>query len=547
MGSATLRTDVLVVGAGPTGLMAANWLDRLGVDALAIDAKSGPTRESRALGVQARTMEIYRQLGVVDAVRERVVLATELRPGVGRRALGSVPLGRLGYALTPFPGLHILEQSANEEILAGRLAERGRPVLWDHAFASLSRTGPGDAAEEGPGVRVSVRGPDGPVAILARYVVAADGASSPVRESLGIGFRGRTNAHVFYVLDANGVTGSGSGINLRVSAEDFMLAFPMGPDGRGGRRYRLLGIVRDDGGAPSAGPAGHPTGFPAAGAGDTTVDEARARASLAEEFGFGYTDAQWFATYRVHHRVADVFRAGGVFLAGDAAHIHSPVGAQGMNTGLQDAHNLACKLADVLAGRMPEAYLDRYEAERRPVALRLVGTTDRAFSVITSTGRLARLVRTVVLPALWPVGLRVVPRSPAGGRLFGYLSQIRIHYWMTEGERRRADAARGPARWTRRGKVLGRRLPWVSAGEHGGADNHAALGDAAWQVHAYGPRAAAKGVEVAARHALPLRRFDAAPARNLPDGTVVVVRPDMFVAELHPPEPAGRHRRRRRG
>jgi hypothetical protein len=202
-----------------------------------------------------------------------------------------------------------------------------------------------------------------------------------------------------------------------------------------------------------------------------------------------------------------------------------------MNTGLQDAHNLACKLADVLAGRMPASYLDRYEAERRPVALRLVATTDRLFAAVTSGTALARFLRTRVLPVAWPAVIPLVPRSPAGGRLFGYLSQIRIHYWMSEGERRRADALRGPARWRRRGRVLGRRLPWIGA-VHPGEDNHAPLADATWQVHAYGPRAADLGAARAAEHRFPLHRFSATPSRGLPDGTVVIVRPDMFVATV---------------
>lgn len=514
MSTPLLRTEVLVVGAGPTGLMAGNWLEKLGVHSMVIDGKSGPTRESRALGIHSRTMEIYRQLGVVDRVLERAVLAAEVRPGIGSRPLEAIPLGRLGHRLTKYPGLHVLEQSANEEILAERLRDRGCPVWWNHAFVSL------DHRSDDGWVSVEAEGPAGRVRILARYVVGADGASSPVRRALGIDFKGATSAQVFYVVDANGVTGSDPSINVRVSGENFMLGFPMGPDGAGGQRVRLLGIVRQEYGAGEG-----------IGEGSSAVDERRARATLETEFGISYTDSEWFTTYRVHHRVADAFRGGRVFLAGDAAHIHSPVGAQGMNTGLQDSHNLACKLADVLNGRMPVGYLDRYEAERRPVALRLVSTTDRVFTAVTSMTRPARILRTVVLPLVWPVVIRLVPRSPAGGRMFGYLSQTRIHYWMSDADRRAADATRGLARWTRRGKLLGRRLPWVSGAgaEH---DNHAALASATWQVHAYGTSAVALGGVVAGRYGLVLHEFGAAPDKHLPDGTVVVVRPDGFVAEV---------------
>ncbi|MEE1621775.1 FAD-dependent monooxygenase [Zafaria sp. Z1313] len=504
-----LDVDVCVVGAGPTGLMAANVLEKLGVDAVVVDSKAGPTRESRALGLQARSVELYRQLGLAEEVLARRTLAAQLLPGVGPRSLGAVPLGRMGAAATAFPGIHILEQSANEEILAARLERRGRPVLWRHGFERLE--------QDDGGARVHLAGPDGPVRVGARYVIACDGAASPVRRQLGIGFPGGTNRHLFYVIDANAVTGLRDGISVRVTRDEFMLAFPMGPDGAGGRRVRLLGLLpavaEDDAGAPPR------------------VAEGRARSSLARGFGIHYGSSEWFSTYRVHHRVADVFRDGRVFLAGDAAHIHSPVGAQGMNTGLQDAHNLACKLADVLAGRMPEASLDRYQAERRPVALRLVSTTDRVFGVVTSPHPAAVFFRTRIAPVLMPVVARVVPRSPAGGRLFGYVSQLRIHYWMTEAERRRAESLRGPARAGRRGRVLGRRLPWVPL-DGAEPDNHASLDALEWQVHAYGGSGVVPGRRLAERHGLPLREFPAAPRAGLPDGTAVVVRPDLFVAAL---------------
>ena len=146
-------------------------------------------------------------------------------------------------------------------------------------------------------------------------------------------------------------------VNLRFGDTQFLLAFPM----TGAGHHRLIGVVRT--------------------AADEEVTEAPVRATLERVFGVTYESALWFSTYRVHHRVAERFRQGPVFLAGDAAHVHSPVGAQGMNTGLQDAHNLACKIADVLRRGAPDAYLDRYEAERMPVARRLVGTTDTLFGV----------------------------------------------------------------------------------------------------------------------------------------------------------------------
>lgn len=512
--------DVCVIGAGPTGLMAANWLERLGVDAIVIDGKAGPTRESRALGVQARTMEIYAQLGVVDQVLAQAVPADELRPGVGRRSWSPVPLGQIGKGLTPYPGIHILEQHANEQILADRLAAVGRPVRWNTRMTSLH--------QDGERVHVTVETPAGTTeAISARYVIAADGASSPTRGLLDIGFGGETNAKVFYVVDAQGVSGTGSGINVRLAGDDFLLTFPMSAPGQP-KRVRLLGILRD---VP-----GQATGAEDEGSDQVTVDEARARSALEHDFGVTYDRSGWFATYRVHHRVAGAFQVGRVFLAGDAGHVHSPVGAQGMNTGLQDAHNIACKLADVLGGRMPQDYLQRYAAERHPVAEHLVSTTDRLFAAVTSSSPRARFIRERVMPLTWPALVRLVPRGPLGRRMFGYVSQLRIHYWMTESARRHAASLRGLARRRSRDPVLGRRLPWIGA-TNPGEDNHIPLASATWQVHAYGPGAAAAGSRTAAHYALPLHSFGASPRRGLPDGTVAVVRPDGFVAAL---EHAGR-------
>jgi len=183
------------------------------------------------------------------------------------------------------------------------------------------------------------------------------------------------------------------------------------------------------------------------------------------------------------------------------------------------------------------------------VALRLVATTDRMFGLVASATPTARFVRTRVLPAVWPVLFRLLPRTPMRGRFAGYLGQFRIHYWLGEGQRQGAQRRHGSRRTTRRGRVLGRRLPWTGAPAlEGGnaADNFAPLARAVWQVHAYGPAASDRARELAAEHRMPMFRFPAAPARNLPDGTVVVVRPDGFVAQLSGPwerfEPEQTHR-----
>ncbi|TBN58296.1 monooxygenase [Glaciihabitans arcticus] len=465
----TLSTSVVIVGAGPTGLMLATCLARLGVPYLILDRKSGPTRESRAVVLHSRTLEILDQLGLADRVLAEATVASAFRPGYRSTPFRRINLRALAEGTTPYPHLYVLEQSRTEAILGERLRELGGSVLWEHGVDGVEETT--------DGVRVTAS----EISIEARYLVGADGSASPVRELAGIAFEGRTNEHTFYVMDGHGVRGlDPEVVNVRLGERDFLLTFPMGAVDHA----RLIGVV--------------PTGTGVA------IDEADARLAMQRAFGVSYEESPWFSTYRVHHKVARDFRAGSILLAGDSAHVHSPVGAQGMNTGLQDAHNLACKLADVFTGRAPDSYLDRYAAERRPVALRLVSTTDRVFGAVTSDRLAARFGRRWVLRFVLPVVAATVPRLRGSARIFEYLSQTRIHYWMTPG-------AHG-----KRGVVVGRRLPW-------NGDNHESLRAMAWQVHAYG---AAPEVDLD----LPVERFPLVRNKRLVDGMLYLVRPDGFVA-----------------
>ncbi|MCU1631455.1 MAG: monooxygenase [Micrococcaceae bacterium] len=481
--------DVLVVGAGPTGLMLANWLVKLGVRVALIDGKDGPTVESRALGVHSRSMEIYDQLGVAERVLAESVHADSVRPGFGRRAFAPVPLGELGRGLSPYPGIHMVEQSANERLLVDNLLALGGSVRWGHRLLSLDK----DQADDG--VPAHLDGPAGPSSLRARFVVGCDGASSLVRAQCGTAFEGTTSRQTFYLVDAVGVTGlPPASVNIRQEATEFLLAFPMRPDDAGRNGQRLIGTAGDD---------------------DTpSVTEDFARRRMTEAFGVTYEDYRWFSSYRIHHRIAAHFRIGSVFLAGDAAHVHSPVGAQGMNTGLQDAHNLAFKLADVVAGHAPETLLNRYEAERRPVAVRLLTTTDMVFRGLTSSSRVVMAVRRYVPRVVLPVAVALFPRLPVGRRLAGYLGQVRIHYWMD-----------GPAHGRRRGAVVGRRLPWTG-------DNFEVLRPAIWQVHVYAadPAVLERSETAAGSLELPFHAFPTTGATRLRSGMLYLVRPDGFVA-----------------
>jgi hypothetical protein len=231
----------------------------------------------------------------------------------------------------------------------------------------------------------------------------------------------------------------------------------------------------------------------------------------------------WFSTYRVHHRVADHFRKGCAFLLGDAAHIHSPVGGQGMNTGIGDAVNLAWKLAAVVHGRADASLLDSYEPERIAFARRLVATTDQAFTGVTSSRAIARLMRLHIVPLLIPAffTLKTVRRF-----LFRTVSQTAVNYRGSSLSEGRAGTVHG-----------GDRLPWVKTDLNGvDTDNFVPLTSVDWQVHVYGD-AAPEVRAVCDGRKLPLHVFPWSPEMSragLQHNAVYLVRPDGYVALADP-------------
>jgi hypothetical protein len=234
----------------------------------------------------------------------------------------------------------------------------------------------------------------------------------------------------------------------------------------------------------------------------------------------------WFSTYRVHHRVAEHFREGRVFLLGDAAHIHSPVGGQGMNTGIGDAVNLGWKLAAVLRGRADASILDTFEPERIAFARRLVATTDQAFTAVTSNGDLARLVRLHIVPYLVPA---LFSANRSRRFLFRTVSQIAINY-------RSSDLSEG-----RTGKLhAGDRLPWLKLAnnpENGYPDNFAPLASLDWQVHLYGKSLCPDIRRLCTQRALALHTFAWQPQfteQGLHENAVYLVRPDGYIALADP-------------
>ncbi len=489
---------VLIVGAGPTGLVLALWLTRRGIRVRLIDKLAEAGTTSRALAVQARTLEFYRQVGIADELVEEGVRVAAINLWARGERAARVPLENLGAEATPFPFPLIFPQDAHERLLIRQLEKLGVKV---ERPLELTDLGP-----RRDGVRVTLKNPDGREhSGEFAYVAGCDGAHSCVREKLGIGFPGGTYAGLFYVAD---VVAKGPPTDFELHADldesDLLLVFPM----KGAGRIRLVGSVRDTRGKEE---------------GELTFADVSDRA--IRHLRLEVEKVHWFSTYRVHHRVAESFRQGRVFLLGDAAHIHSPAGGQGMNTGIGDAVNLAWKLAVVLREQADARLLDTYEPERIAFARRLVATTDRLFTFATAPGALARIVRTRIVPLIAPVFFRF-----AGVRrfLFRTVSQIGVHY-------RDSALNQGSA-----GKLkAGDRLPWVRLGADG-ADNFAPLTSLDWQVHVYG-EAGAGIAEACGQFEVPLHVFAWKPANanvGLVRGVIYLVRPDGYLALIAPPERA---------
>lgn len=470
---------VLIVGAGPTGLLLALELCRHGRRPRIIDALPGPSPLSRALVVHARTLELLdrHQLAAAFVARGEVLREFGLR--VDGRLRATVPVGRLGTGLSPYPFLLTISQDQTELLLREALTAQGVEVEWNTHLLTLSQTAGGVTAQ-------LQRADAAPETLRVAYAAGCDGAHSAVRHALGVGFPGGTYEQLFFVADTltDGLDQPGQPRRLQISLDQqrFYGFFPM-PGGR----TRIIGLL--------------PPGVAQA---EATFEQLRPTLEVTEHLHV--REVGWFSTYKVHHRVAEAFRHERVFLLGDAAHVHSPAGGQGMNTGLGDAVNLGWKLAAGLQNAAPSPLLDTYAAERMPFARQLVATTDRAFSGATRPSSLPAWARTRLVPLVIPLLLRL----PVVRRLvFRTVSQIGIRYPHSPLSR----GSSGPVR-------AGDRLPW------GPAPRYELLRHPGWQLlHLGEPPAEAR--RWAKQHQLPLNAV--APGKAERPGTLYLVRPDGYV------------------
>jgi 2-polyprenyl-6-methoxyphenol hydroxylase-like FAD-dependent oxidoreductase len=393
------KTQVVIIGAGPTGLSMAVQLLRYHIDFIILEKNAQTTPFSKALVVQARTLEIFEEINLAEKAIAEGSLTTALNVFEKGKQKLRVDLSGLGDGISPFPFALSLEQCKTEELLLHHLTENGKQVCWSSTFNHFT--------ENEDGVTVYYKDNEGKEkTIEAKYLVGADGASSLLRHQLGCTFEGDTVPKLFYVSDTRIKSNiiCENKLYMFLIEKGFILFFPMQGEGN----YRVIGIL------PNA-KEDHHFNF------EELIPDLKEQIALPVEI----IETRWFSTYKVHSRKANYFRKGRCFIAGDAAHIHTPAGGQGMNTGIQDAYNLAWKIALMLEGKLNDTVLESYNTEREENARNLLNSTDRIFDMMAGTNFFWNFIRLKILPL---VANFVTQNSRLKKKVFPLVSQTAITY-----------------------------------------------------------------------------------------------------------------------
>jgi 2-polyprenyl-6-methoxyphenol hydroxylase-like FAD-dependent oxidoreductase len=379
--------DVLIVGAGPVGLFLANECARRGLRYRIIEARSGQSVHSKALAVMPRTMEIFDMAGVASPFLQHANCVSTVFIVPQQRTLGRIPFKPAG---TPYPFVAMVPQDVTERLLVEELHRKGGAVEYDTACVSVEQR-------------------DGRVAVMleqrgntsqatAAFVVGCDGAHSTIRHLLNLPFEGAPYDASFMLADVMTNEREADALQLCPHSSGALAIFPMSPT-----RSRVVATIdRSDGDAP-------------------TLDMVRRILGERAPAGIEARSLVWSSYFRIHHRHAGELRSGRIFIAGDAAHIHSPIGGQGMNTGLHDAWNLAWKLDLAVRGYASDGLLASYAAERLPAVRRVIATTHFLTRVMDARSWFVRIIRNMAIP--------LVTRLPAFRRAFmSNLSGLGVAY-----------------------------------------------------------------------------------------------------------------------
>ena len=401
------KTDVIIIGAGPTGLALACQLIRYGMDFVIIDKKETTTQYSKAIGVQARTLEIYEQIGLADKLVDLGWKAQKARMVVGGEVRGEVDFSDIGKGLSDYPYVLIVEQGLHEKLVYDFITSNGKDVRWKTELESFT--------QDDSGVIAKIKNSDGEIeTVEAKYLVGCDGSKSLVRHSLGLTFEGITFERMFYVADVEiDWEFKNDALMVFLMKSNLLAFFPM----LGENRWRIVGTFPEEFSKEE---------------GDVLYEEIEEQIKRDAELKLDITNVNWFSTYKVHTRHVNKFSEGRCFLAGDSAHIHTPAGAQGMNTGIQDGYNLAWKLAMVLSRKADAKILESYNEERLENAENLLKTTDRFFNFVASPEPILTYLRMHVFPYIAGVAFSI---DAVKKFVFPRISQIAINYrhgWLSE-------------------------------------------------------------------------------------------------------------------
>lgn len=403
-----IDTDILIVGAGPVGLFLANECARRGLRYRIVELNSKQSEHSKALAVMPRTLEIFDMAGVAGEFLETANRVTWIAVMDSSRTLARM---RFAPDESPYPFVAMVPQDVTERILVNRLTDRGGAVEYETRFVS--------AVQHGGHVRATLEHHGELRQVTAAFLVGCDGAHSAVRHLLDLSFEGGSYDAAFMLADVDTNETLPAGEMQLCPGESGPLAiFPMNST----RRRIVATIDKQAGETPS-------------------LEVIRSVLAKRGPAGFEARGVRWSGYFRVHHRHVSQLRVGRAFVAGDAAHIHSPIGGQGMNTGLHDAWNLVWKLDLVLRGRGGERLLNSYTAERLPVIRSVVGMTDFMTRALGSPNKFVQTLREAVLPVV----SRIAPVQDA---IVQRLSQVGITYGgspIVEGAGKRyfEDSVRG--------------------------------------------------------------------------------------------------------
>jgi 2-polyprenyl-6-methoxyphenol hydroxylase-like FAD-dependent oxidoreductase len=417
--------------------MAAALLCRCGVKVRILDMSERQAQESRAFAVHARSMELFLSIGIADKFLDRGLIATGMQYFVDGEKVGGFDFADIGRADTPYSFVLMVPQWETEEILVEDLRRFGVEVEHNVEVTGFEQSPEGvvaHARDTKTGAGIEVRG---------SYLIGADGAHSIVRKGLGLGFEGAAYLQGFLLADCK-IDWPLDHDRMKLFFRGRRLAVYLPLKGKEFGRIIAVSDVEADAAAP----------VESQGSSEVSLHEVQATLRDAAGLDITLRDPVWTSRYRIHHRGVKKYGEGRVFVAGDAAHIHSPAGGQGMNTGLQDAANLAWKLVLVLKGHAPASLLDTYHSERWPVGQKVLNFTDKVFAAMTSQSGWVAWLRTMLMP----VFAATLSRSgTARARAFHFVSQLGIRYH--ESAFVHDDPSPESPRSWREGLTAGRRAP----------------------------------------------------------------------------------------